>query len=34
MGEDQVEAVEVEVNPSSKQPFTFKPILIPENNNY
>jgi hypothetical protein len=34
MGEDQVEAVEIEVNSSSKQPFTFKPILILENNNY
>ena len=34
MGEDQVEAVEIEVNPSSEQPFSFKPILIKENNNY
>jgi len=34
MGEDQVEAVEIEVNPSSEQPFSFKPILINENNNY
>lgn len=32
MGADQVEAVEVQVNPSQGQPFSFRPIILKENN--
>lgn len=32
MGADQVQAVEVQVNPSQEQPFSFRPIILKENN--
>lgn len=32
MGADQVQAVEVQVNPLQEQPFSFRPIIIKENN--
>jgi len=31
MGAELVQAVEIQVNPSALQPFSFKPILIREN---
>jgi hypothetical protein len=31
MGADQVQAVEVQVNPAQEQPFSFRPITIREN---
>ena len=33
MGAEQVQAVEIEVNPKAEQPFSFRPILIRENMN-
>jgi len=32
MGADQVQAVEVQVNPAQEQPFSFRPIILKENN--
>lgn len=32
MGADQVQAVEVQVNPAQEQPFSFKPIILKANN--
>ena len=32
MGADQVQAVEVQVNPAQEQPFTFSPIILKANN--
>ncbi|QWE19686.1 hypothetical protein C2747_04435 [Polynucleobacter corsicus] len=32
MGAEQVQAVEVQVNPAQEQPFSFKPIILKENN--
>ena len=34
MGEDQVQAVEIGVDPSSEQPFTFKPLILKSNSLY
>jgi hypothetical protein len=31
MGADQVQAVEVNVNPVQEQPFSFRPIILKEN---
>jgi len=32
MGADQVQAVEIQVNPTQEQPFSFKPIILKANN--
>jgi hypothetical protein len=32
MGAEQVQAVEVQVNPAQEQPFSFKPIILKKNN--
>lgn len=32
MGADQVQAVEIQVNPAQEQPFSFRPIILKENN--
>ena len=32
MGADQVQAVEIQVNPAHEQPFSFRPIILIENN--
>jgi hypothetical protein len=32
MGADQVQAVEIQVNPTQEQPFSFRPIILKENN--
>ena len=34
MGEDQVQAVEIGVDPSSEQPFSFKPLILKSNGLY
>jgi len=34
MGEDQVQAVEIGVDPSNEQPFTFKPLILKSNSLY
>ena len=34
MGEDQVQAVEIGVDPSSEQPFSFKPLILKANSQY
>ena len=34
MGEDEVQAVEISVDPSSEQPFSFKPLILKANSQY
>jgi hypothetical protein len=34
MGEDEVQAVEITVEPSSEQPFSFKPLILKANSQY